>query len=258
MKVRAEPVVLKPAVEHDLQRAEKGRDQHEADEIEPAPLLLQPPALRDRGRRLAQQERDQRHREQADRTVDQKAPVPGDIVGQPAAERRPDHRRDHHGDAEQREGLAALFRREGSRQDRLRDRHHAAAAEALQDAEQQQRLQIPGKSAQHRAHGEQRQADQEEALAAEQPGEEAAGRQGDGVGDQIGGHHPGRLVLADPHAAGDVGQRHVGDGGVEHLHEGGERDHDGDQPRIGARAACRGGSARLAPAGAHSHACSRS
>ena len=37
---RGEPVVLEPAVEHDLERAEKGRDQHEADDIEPVALLL--------------------------------------------------------------------------------------------------------------------------------------------------------------------------------------------------------------------------
>jgi len=47
---------------------------------------------------------------------------------------RPHHRRHHNGHAEQCEGLAALRRREGIGQDRLRDRHHAAA-ETLQDAE---------------------------------------------------------------------------------------------------------------------------
>ena len=81
-----------------------------------------------------------------DRPVDQEAPVPGIIVRQPAAERRPDHRSHDHGNAEQREGLAALLWREGVRQDRLRDRHHAAAAEALQDAKQQQRLEIPART----------------------------------------------------------------------------------------------------------------
>ena len=90
-------------------------------------------------------------------------------------------------------------------------------------------------------------ADQEEALAAEQPGEKAAGRQDDGVGDEIGRDHPGRLVLADAQAAGDVGQRDVGDGGVEHLHEGGERDQDRDQPRIGAPRLRRRGRWRCTP-----------
>ena len=35
----AEPVVLQAAIEHDLERAEEGRDQQEADEIEAQPFL---------------------------------------------------------------------------------------------------------------------------------------------------------------------------------------------------------------------------
>ena len=118
----------------------------EADQIEAAlsHLLV---ALRAR-----QTDLDQRHRHEADRAVDEETPVPGPVVGEPAAERRADHGRDHHRDAEQREGLAALFRRKRVGEDRLRDRHHAAAAEALQDAEQQQRIEIAGEAAQNRAH----------------------------------------------------------------------------------------------------------
>ena len=177
--------------------------------------------------------------------------MPGVVVGQPAAERRADHRRHDHRNPEQREALATLCRGEGIRENRLRDRDHAAAAEALQDAKKQQRLQIPSEPAEHRAHGEQRQADQEEALAAEPSGEKAAGGESDGVGDEVGRHHPGGFVLAHAQAAGDVGQRDIGDRRVEHLHEGGERDHHGDQPRV------RGcGSARARGAGAHSRALS--
>src|SRR5260370_30103946 len=46
---RAEPVVLEPAVEHEFERAEEGRNQHEADEIEcapPAAAAACPPRLR--------------------------------------------------------------------------------------------------------------------------------------------------------------------------------------------------------------------
>ena len=71
--------------------------------------------------------------------------MPGVVVGDPAAERRPDHGCDHDGDAVDREGLAALFRRKGVGEDRLLAGRHAAAAEALQDAEQHQRLQIQAK-----------------------------------------------------------------------------------------------------------------
>src|SRR5205823_5492720 len=66
---RGEPVVVECAVEHDLERAEKGRDQHETDEIEPASLLLEPLPLRNRRRGLAEDQGDQRERDRADRPL---------------------------------------------------------------------------------------------------------------------------------------------------------------------------------------------
>jgi hypothetical protein len=45
----------------------------------------------------------------------------------------------------------------------------------------------------------------------------------DGVGDQVAGEDPGAFVGAGAERAGDVGQGDVGDGGVEHFHEGGAR-----------------------------------
>jgi hypothetical protein len=89
-------------------------------------------------------------------------------------------------------------------------------------------LQIPSEAAQHRTEREQSETGHEEGFAAEHPSQKAAGRQDDGVGNQISGDHPGRFVLAHPHAAGNVGERDVGDGGVEHLHEARERNHEGD------------------------------
>jgi hypothetical protein len=71
-----------------------------------------------------------------------RAPLPGKIVGQPAAKRRANRRRRHHGNAGHRENLTPLCRRERVRKDRLRDWHHAAAAEGLQDSEQEQCLEI--------------------------------------------------------------------------------------------------------------------
>src|SRR5216684_5586596 len=48
-----------------------------------------------------------------------------------------------------------------------------------------------------------------------------------------------------------LGQRHVSDRGVEHLHKTCERDQDGDQPGIGAGATCRGGSIGFDDGSAH-------
>src|SRR5882757_1149280 len=48
-------------------------------------------------------------------------------------------------------------------------------------------------------------------------------------GDDIGGQHPRDLLLARRHTALDMRQRHIGDCGVERLHEGGEDHTDGDR-----------------------------
>ncbi len=74
-KGRAEPVVFEPAVENDLERTEEGRDEREADGVEPFPMPPQP-QVRRCGLGLAQYQRNQRHRDQADRAVDHKGPAP--------------------------------------------------------------------------------------------------------------------------------------------------------------------------------------
>ena len=83
---------------------------------------------------------------------------------------------------------------------------------------------------------------EKEGLAAEHLRQEAARREHDGIGDEIGRDHPRRLVGADRQAASDVGQRDIGDGGVENLHEGRERHQDRDQPWIGAAGGAAAGS----------------
>ena len=50
-------------------------------------------------------------------------------------------------------------------------------------------------------------ASDQEALASETQREPAAGRQHDGVGDQVAGEDPGGFVVGGGEAAGDVGQR---------------------------------------------------
>ena len=163
--------------------------------------------------------------------VDEEDPVPGVVVGDPAADRRADRGRDDDGDTVQRERLRPLLRRKRIREHRLLAGRHSAAADPLQDAEQQQRAEAAGEAAEQGGDGEDRNAQHVEALAPDHVGEPAADRQNDSVGDEVGGDHPGALVDADRQAAGDVAQRHIGDRRVEHDHEGGDGDDDGDEPR---------------------------
>ena len=86
------------------------------------------------------------------------------------------------------------------------------------------------------ADAEERDADHVELLAPDEGGHVGAGGEDDGVGDEVGGEDPGGFVLRGAEAAGDVGQGDVGDGGVEHLHEGGEGDGHGDDPGVDAGA----------------------
>src|ERR1700728_4290077 len=70
-----------------------------------------------------------------------------EIVGDPAAECRSYRRRDDHGDAVESKSLAAFLRREGVGEDGLLAGWHAAAAESLQDAKENQRTQARCQSA---------------------------------------------------------------------------------------------------------------
>ena len=93
-------------------------------------------------------------------------------------------------------------------------------------------IEVPGEPAERRTRCEQGKADQEEVLAAEHGGDPATGAQHDGIGDQVGRHRPGGFVGAHREAARNVAQRHIGDRGVEHFHEGGDRDQHGNDPGV--------------------------
>ena len=186
----------------------------------------------------------------ADRQIDQEHPVPGVIVGQPGAERRAHDRAEHHADAPDRHRAEPRSStRVGVEQHRLRQRHQRGAGHALQQAEQHHLLDVLRQRAQQRGDGEAGDADDEQLLAAEAVGQPADRRGHDGGGDDVGGQHPVDLVERGRQRALHVGQRHVGDGGVERLHDGRRHGADRDQhaPRLRrhARAARRGSFCRL-------------
>ena len=143
-------------------------------------------------------------REKPDRHIDKENPVPGEIVGDPSADRRPHRRRDNDGNAIKRKSLAASVRRKSIGKNGLFAGRHAAAAESLQDTKENQGAKARSKAAKQRADGEQGNADHIEALASDDIGQPAARRQNHRIGDQIGGDHPGAFVDAGGETAGDV------------------------------------------------------
>ena len=170
--------------------------------------------------------------EQADGDVDEEDPAPVVVVGDPAAEDGADGGRGDDGDGVEREGRGSFGGREGVDEDGLLDGSEAAAADALQDAGEKHDVERGSDAAEERCDGEEGDAGHVVVLAAEDAGEPGGHGQDDGVGDEVGGEDPGDFVVGAAEAAGDVGQRDVGDGGVEQLHEGGEGDGEGDDPGV--------------------------
>ena len=170
-------------------------------------------------------------RDDAHRDVDVEDPPPARVIDDEAAQRRTDRRGEDHRQAVHREAHPALPGLEGVGQDALLARGQPASADPLQHPEEDQRMEVGREPAQGAAEGEEDHAGHVEALAAHPAGDPGADRQHHGVGDQVRGQHPGRLVLARGEPAGDVGERHVGDGGVQHLHERGQGDRQAHQPR---------------------------
>ena len=170
----------------------------------------------------------------ADRQVDQEHPAPVVIVGQPAAEHRPEDRPDHHAAAEQRHRLAVLLARVDVEQGRLGERDDERAADALEGAEEHHLGQDLRDRAQHRGDGEARPpTDQQQALAPDPVGQPAGDRKRDRRGDDIAGQHPVDRVLRRAEARLHVRQRDVGDGRVEHLQQHRHHHPDGDDDAAG-------------------------
>ena len=225
-QIRGEPVLLLPLVEPDLQRGDADGQQADAPVVDPG----RPP--RDIGR--VEHVRAQHGvGGDAERDVDVEHPAPGVVVGQPAAQHRPEHRRDDDADAEEGHGLPAILRLERLEHDRLRERLHHAAGQALDDAPEHQDREAGGQAAQHRGRREAGHRQEQQPAPAEVVRQPPGDRQDDRVGGQVGGQRPGRFLDARRQVAGDVRQRHVHDRRVQHHHERAEHHRDRDDPGAG-------------------------
>jgi hypothetical protein len=170
--------------------------------------------------------------DQTEGKVDEEDPVPVVIVGNPAAEGGTDGGGHDYGHAVESEGLAALFDGEGIGEDGLFAGGEATSSEALQDAREDEPAEAGSESAEDRADGKHDDAAHVEAFAPDAIGEPAGDGKDDGGGDEIAGENPGSFFLRSSDRAGDVRERDIGDGGVEHLHEGGDGDGERDQPGV--------------------------
>ena len=181
-----EPAELLAAVEHHLQRADAER---QAQEAEPGERHVAP------GRRFAHEDPEARGSEDAEWQIDEEHPPPRIGVGEPAAERRPHNRAEHHAHAPDRHRRAALGGRENVEHHRLAQRHERCAEHALQKPVGDHLLDRQRDAAQHRGDGEPGGANDEELLAAEPRRHPAERRGHDRGGDDVGRQHPVDLVL---------------------------------------------------------------
>ncbi len=226
----AEPVELLAPIEQDLQSADRHAQRGKAEPVELGQILFG----------FGQEEPHPDKRQNADRHVDVKVPPPAVVFGEPAAENRPDDRADHNRHAPIRHRCALALRRVGVHQHRLRQRHQGRAKGALDQPEDDDLVDRRGHSAQHRAEREADDRGHEQALEAKPLGKIAGRRRHDRGGDDVRGQHPLDLVLVGREVALDIGQRNVGNRGVERLHDRRQPDHGGDRDPVdrGRRGRC--------------------
>ena len=147
-EVRREPVLVLPLVKDELEGAETDGEERKAPIVD---LHLYPLHVR----RVLDYDDVHDDREDADGGVDIKDPAPGPVVRDPAAQKRADDGAQHGAHAEDGHGRAVLFPGETFKQDGLADRHEPAAADALDDPEENEALEAPGRAAHERAEREQ-------------------------------------------------------------------------------------------------------
>ncbi len=232
-----EPVQRATSVEHHLKRADGQRKRAEADPVQPHRVAV-------RGFLQKRQQADRRH--DTERNIDVEDPAPTVMIGQPAAQYRAADRADHHPHGPDRHGGAPFLRRIDLVHHRLRQRHQRGAEHALHRAENHHLSQRLRHAAEDRGEGEAGDRGDEQARAAEPRGEEAGRRRHDRGGDDIAGQDPVDLFFTGGHRALHIGQRHVGDGAVQRLHQSCHHGahHDDEADNADRRAGLRGRAVR--------------
>ncbi|MNN25758.1 hypothetical protein D3C81_1392450 [compost metagenome] len=161
-------------------------------------------------RQVAQRAPHGHQREQRQRQVDPEDPAPRQEVRQVAA----DHRAGHAGHGPHPADItlvaAALAQRHHVGNGRLRHRQQPAAAEALQDAREDQLRHRLRQRAGGGSQQEQHDGEGQHRPPAEQIGQLAVDRRGDGRCHQVGGDHP-RHVVEAIELQRDLGQHHGND-----------------------------------------------
>ena len=219
---RVEPLLTLPSIQDELETPEAHDHQPQAPRVDPPALLLK--------RRVEQAGGGQEEADDADRQVDVEDPAPRPLVGQIAADGRPQDRAEDEADSPHRHRHPSLMEGEDLPENGLRERDDRPAAEALEDPRGDQRGQVGRGPGDERADREQGATDQEEPLAPEHADEPSRGRDDHGIGGEVRGDHPRDLVEPRRQRSLKMRQHDVGHARVQDLHEGHHHDREGDGP----------------------------
>jgi hypothetical protein len=165
-----------------------------------------------------QRGRGDHQRDQAERDVDEEDPLPAGAVGEEPAEDRAEHGRGTEDGGEVALVPAALAGRDDVADGGHRERHQAAATEALDRAERDQLLDVRREAGEQGADQERHDRDLEQQPAAVQVGDLAPQRGGGGGREHVRRDDPGQLVEA-AEVGGDAGEGGSDDALVERRQE---------------------------------------
>lgn len=182
--------------------------------------------------------------DQADRHVDEEGQTPAvdehaaqveARAGEPATEDQADRRaRAGHGGVHRERAVARWAGGEGGGDQRQRGGRGHRGAQALKCASgEQQRLALR-QAAEQRGDGEDDEADHEDPATAVEVTEAAAEKQQAAEGQGVPGDNPGQSGVGEAEVLLDVGQRDVGDRGIEHHHQLRHGDEREGPPEVGA------------------------
>ena len=163
-------------------------------------------------------------RDHANRHVDEEDPVPVDVLGDDAADKRADGEREGRDASPDANRRAALFRRECDGNDREGCGIHHGRADTLNHTRGDQHRRARRQAAAERRQREDDETCDEDAATAEKVGEFAAGEHQRAERECVTGDNPLKRLDLQVQRLFDRRQRDVHDRVVEHDHEQSERD----------------------------------
>ena len=223
--IRREPVLPLAGIENHLKRAEAECQQPDSPQIDAPSAALYVGWIGD-------EPVNHRDRENPYRKIQIEDPAPGVAVRDPPAQGRAKNGREQDANAVGSHGVSVLFSRERLQKNGLRERLEPSARQPLQHTEDDEAGESGCETAQQGCYGEAANADQQQLLAPQVPGQPARHGQNNGVHDQVGRDHPGAFFNRRRQIASNVRNRDVDDGCVQQLHERRHHHGDGDDPRI--------------------------